>query len=131
MSNSRLSTLNIRDAHISERINLSFTDTTCKYTLEETEATELRGVNFAIGVLPDKPGPKNDLTMGLWNRSPADPATLKVGEIKSRSRRFLNAGDGKCTDRNASFNVVEGTHRSIFIQHPRWGQALPRTKTPQ
>ena len=58
---------------------------------------------------------------------------LKVDEVQNRLKEFLNPTDGKCTDRAASFNVVEGTYRSIFIQHINFGHALPREEkdTPQ
>lgn len=132
LSDSRLSTLNAREITISERVNLSNAQATCKFRIEKSDITELRGFDLSVGVMSDPKKPASELTLGLWNSLPPDPPALnvkhaifKVDEVKNRLGNLLPNARDKCTETNASFAVVEGNYRSICIQRPNWGYSLP------
>jgi hypothetical protein len=129
LDGSKLSSLNIRQGQIIERLNLNATEAACKYVIESPDIAELWADGTGFGKTVADPSPPENTNSPSadealkgpssafrgWRSEPAYPEMLHMPSIQALIKK-----SAKCDDTEAQFSISGGSIRSICMRDFKW-----------
>jgi hypothetical protein len=131
VSRSKISSLSVRQSPIAERLELSNSESACKYQIENSELNEVWAANAGFGTTALPPADKQSSTADkapptvyrIWERpfSPSErPGVFPQKILDVKPVKALYSKPTECDDSAAKFSINGGSARSICLQNFYW-----------